>query len=355
MTDFQHPQSKHFEASIDGKNTHLLSLQNRSGMQVYLTDYGARIVSILVPDQFGNLVDVALGFDSLAKYQQADEQYHGASIGRFANRIAQGQFSLDGQRFQLAQNNGSNSLHGGPNGFHTKVWDRQVSFKNRIDFYYVSPAGEEGFPGTLTVNIAYELSEDNEISIKYKAESDEKTIVNLSNHTYFNLNGEGRGDILNHILTLPATHFLPIDEKLIPFGFEAMVDGSAFDFREGKKIGQEIGNPEEQLQRANGYDHTYVNHQPLSQPAAGVLGKSSGIQLEVFTSEPGIHLYTGNALSGKDIGKSGLSYPARTGFCLETQHYPDSPNQPNFPTVILEPGETYTSETRYKFSIKKEA
>lgn len=355
MIDFQHPQPKHFECSIDGMNTHLFSLQNRSGMQVYLTDYGARIVSILVPDQFGNLIDVALGFESIAKYQEADEQYHGASIGRFANRIANGQFRLDGQLFQLTQNNGSNSLHGGPKGFHSKVWDRQVSFKNRVDFYYVSPDGEEGFPGSVTVNIAYELSEENELIIKYKAESDKKTIINLSNHTYFNLNGEGRSDILNHILTLPATHYLPIDEQQIPFGFEAMVDGSAFDFRAGKRIADDIANLEEQLERGNGYDHTFVNNQPLSQPAATVLAKSSGIQLEVFTSEPGIQFYTGNALTGKDIGKSGVPYNARTGFCLEAQHYPDSPNQPNFPSVILEPGESFHSETRYKFSIKKEA
>ncbi|MFD1769356.1 aldose epimerase family protein [Sphingobacterium suaedae] len=351
---YQLPLPKDFEYNIDGKNTHLILLRNRTGMQVAFTDYGARIVSILVPDKYGDLRDVVLGFNSIHKYIQADEQYHGATIGRFANRIANAEFALDGNTYRLEKNNGNNSLHGGPSGFHTKVWDRQVSFKKKVDFYYVSADGEEGFPGNLKVNVSFELTEANEIVIRYKAETDKKTVLNLTNHAYFNLNGEGHSDILNHILHIPSDQYLPVNENLIPKGGETPVTDTPFDFRTPKKISADIEKENIQLKRANGYDHTYVNTQPFSTAAATAFSQHSGIQLEVFTTEPGIQLYTGNFLSGNDTGKSGGKYTPRSAFCFETQHYPDSPNQPRFPSVILEAGEVFESETIYRFSLKKE-
>ena len=354
MTRYTLPTYADFEHQLDGKNTHLFILKNRSGMQVAFTDYGARIVSILVPDKNGDLRDVVLGFNSIQDYIQADEQYHGATIGRYANRIAGGRFSLDGNSYNLAQNNGDNNLHGGPTGFHTRIWDRRTSFKKRIDFYYISPDGEEGFPGNLKVTVSYELTEDNEIIIQYKAETDKKTVVNLTNHAYFNLNGEGEGDVLRHIIQIPTEHFLSLNDKQIPLGEETSVAGTAFDFRNPKEIGQDIEKDEEQLQRGNGYDHSFVNRQPLSAVAASAYSPESGIRLEVYTSEPGIQLYTANFLSGKDIGKSGRPYTSRSAFCFETQHHPDSPNQPQFSSTVLEPGTIFESETRYKFSLKKD-
>lgn len=354
MVIYSLPDYPDFEYKIDGKKTHLFTLKNRTGMQVAFTDYGARIVSILVPDKAGNLRDVVLGFNSIHEYIRADEQYHGATIGRFANRIAQGHFHLDGEKYTLQQNNGRNSLHGGPKGFHSKVWDRRTSFKKKIDFCYISPDGEEGFPGNLKVTVSYELTEFNEIVIKYKAETDKKTVINLTNHAYFNLNGEGQSDILNHILHIPSDYFLPIDEHQIPIDGKVSVTGTAFDFRSPKKIATDINNDEEQLKRGHGYDHTLVNSQSFSQVAATAYSPDSGIRLEVFTTEPGIQLYTGNFLSGNDIGKSGSAYPSRSGFCFETQHYPDSPNRPQFPSVLLESGQSWESETIYRFSLKKE-
>ncbi|PRD51235.1 aldose epimerase family protein [Sphingobacterium gobiense] len=353
MDIYSLPDYRNFEHKINGKKTHLFILKNRTGMQVAFTDYGARIVSVLVPDKAGNLRDVVLGFNSIHEYLQANEQYHGATIGRFANRIANGRFHLDDKEYTLQQNNGPNCLHGGPSGFHAKVWDRRTSFKKKIDFCYVSPDGEEGFPGNLKVTVSYELTDDNEIVIKYKAETDKKTVINLTNHAYFNLDGEGQGDVLSHILHLPSSHFLPIDENQIPLDSEASVYGTAFDFRSPKKISQDIDNDEVQLKHGNGYDHTFVNRQPISQVAASAYSPNSGIRLQVFTTEPGIQLYTGNFLSRKDTGKSGRQYSSRSAFCFETQHYPDSPNHPQFPSTVLEPGQVFESETIYKFSLVK--
>ncbi|WP_437920801.1 aldose epimerase family protein [Sphingobacterium sp. LRF_L2] len=347
------PNPQDFEHKIEGKNTHLIILKNRTGMQVAFTDYGARIVSILVPDQFGDLRDVVLGFNNIETYLQADEQYHGATIGRFANRIGKGSFQLDNESYTLPQNNGSNCLHGGV-GFHTKVWDRQVSLEKKITFYYVSKDGEEGFPGNLKVNVSYELTESNEIIITYHAETDKKTVINLTNHAYFNLNGEGHSDVLQHILHIPSDHYLAMDENQIPLGVHSPVDGSAFDFRTPKKIVESIANEEKQLELGNGYDHTYINTQPFSLPAATAYSALSGIQLDVLTTEPGVHLYTANFLSGIDTGKSGGKYASRTAFCFETQHYPDSPNKPEFPSVVLEPGTLFESKTIYRFSVKKD-
>ncbi len=354
MTTYPLPLAKDFEDKINNKNTHLITLRNRAGMQIALTDYGARLVSALVPDKYGNLIDVVLGFDSIKGYVNAQEQYHGATIGRFCNRIAAGKFCIDDQEFTLSLNNGPNSLHGGKEGFHTKVWDRQVSFKKLVDFYYVSADGEEGFPGELKTSVSYELSNENEIIIKFRATTNATTIINLTNHAYFNLNGEGNGDVLNHIVQINSDEFVPINNQQIPEGGVMPVEGTAFDFREPKSIAQDFEAKEEQLINGTGYDHCFVNKQPLSQAVAHAYSKDSGICMEVFTSEPGLQFYTGNFLAD-DLGKSGHKYLRYGGFCFEAQHYPDSPNQKGFPTVLLKPGEVFQSEIRYKFSIKKEA
>lgn len=353
MINYKLPKPKDFLGNMQGKNTHLFILQNETGMQVALTDYGARLVSALIPDKHGNLVDVVLGFDTIQGYLSAQEQYHGATVGRYANRIADGKFTLEDQTYTLALNNGPNSLHGGIEAFHTKVWDRQVSnLKRKIDFYYVSPDGEEGFPGELKTNVSYELTNDNEIVIQFRASSHKTTVVNLTNHAYFNLNGEGNGDVLNHIVQIPSEEFLPINEKQIPIGNPSPVQDTPFDFTTSKKIVDGITDEEKQLQFANGYDHGFINTQPISLPAASAYSEESGIVLDVLTSEPSVHLYTGNFLAD-DKGKSGHQYLRYGGFCFEAQHYPDSPNQPQFPSVILRPGEVYTSTIIYRFGLRK--
>jgi len=347
----QLPDPKRFLCRLHGKGTQLIRLKNRNGMQVALTDYGARIVSVLVSDTSGNLTDVALGFADIESYLRPDDPCHGATVGRFANRIAEGKFRLDGRAYILPQNNGPNCLHGGPNGFHRKIWGIRPLSEQKVEFRLVSPDGEAGFPGRLEVSVSYELTEDNRIAIRYVAETDKKTPVNLTNHTYFNLNGEGSGDILGHTLHLPAERYLPVDENLIPIGLEAAVENTAFDFRTPKQIAEAIRSTEEQIRIGNGFDHTFVNNQPLSLPAATVFSDISGIRLDVFTTEPGIQLYTGNFLNGNHIGKSGRPYLPRTGFCLETQHYPDSPNQPQFPSTVLSPGDIFRSETVYQLTM----
>lgn len=347
------PDSKNFLHCVDGKNTHLLVIRNSRGMFVALTDFGARIVSILVPDKNGISRDVALGFPHIKDYIAADEPYHGATVGRYANRIANGKFILNDRIFELTKNNGYNSLHGGVDGFHNKVWDRQVGLTNRVDFYYVSQDGEEGFPGKLNVTVSYELSNDNELIIKYRATSNEDTIINLTNHTYFNLNGEGNGTILDHILHMPSTKYIPVNINQIPLGMEETVENTPFDFRSEQPLKKGLLSEHEQIKNAGGYDHSFVNDQPINKCAASVYTDESGVQLDVYTTQPGIQLYTGNSLSGKDAGKSREKYGRHSGFCLETQHHPDSPNQAGFPTVTLKKGEEFTSETRYQFSIKK--
>ncbi|WP_312696993.1 aldose epimerase family protein [Sphingobacterium mizutaii] len=352
MTTYKLPLPKDFEGKLNGKNTHLITLTNRAGMQIALTDYGARLVSALVPDKNGDLIDVVLGFNSIQEYLQAKQYYHGATVGRFCNRIANGKFAIDGKEYTLAQNNGSNCLHGGVDGFHNRVWDRQVSFNKQVDFYYVSPDGEEGFPGELKTTVSYELSNENEIIIKYRATTNAPTVLNLTNHAYFNLNGEGNGDTLNHEVTILSDEFLPLNENQIPTGDIYPVEGTAFDFRQPKLLATDINSPEEQIQIANGYDHSFINKQPISEPIAKAFSKESGIELQVFTTEPSLHLYSGNFLDD-DQGKSGKKYLRYGGLCFESQHYPDSPNQEKFPSVRLNPGEVFESETRYKFCIKK--
>ncbi|AIM35729.1 aldose epimerase [Sphingobacterium sp. ML3W] len=352
MSHYHLPSIHNFTSTVDEKNTHLIVLKNTRGMQVALSDYGARIVSILVPDNKGKLTDVALGFSNIGLYYRADEKYHGVTAGRFANRIANGKFELNGKTYSLPINNGINCLHGGPGGFHTKIWDRRVSYQSQAEFYLVSQDGEEGFPGNLNVSVTYTLTNDNEIIIKYRADCDQDTVLNLTNHTYFNLNGEGSGDILSHQLKINSDAYLAVDENQIPIA-TVPVEGTAFNFKEFKSIAQDIVADDEQLIASKGYDHCFVNNNPISTACATVYSPKSGIRLDIFTTEPGVQLYTGNWLTGNDIGKSGKAYLPYAGFCLETQHFPDSPNQPEFLSTLLKAGAEFISETHLKFSIEK--
>jgi len=356
MAPYKLPKEDQFEHQIAGKPTHLIRLENNRGVAVALSDYGARVVGLIVPDKGGNPTDVVLGFDSIQGYLAADEIYHGVTAGRFANRIANGRFTIDGETFSIQPNNGPNALHGGAGGFHTRVWDRRVVYREKADFYYVAADGEEGFPGKLSVMVKYRLTDDNELVITYRAETDKPTVVNLTNHAFFNLNGEGNGSVLDHLLSIAADTYLPCDEYQIPTGELADVAGTPFDFTTAKPIGRDINQSDEQLRIGHGYDHNYVLR-PATVAAgasiATVVSPATGIRMDVHTTEPGIQLYTGNFLTGKDIGKQGRPYSKHGAFCLETQHFPDAPNQPEFPSTLLQPGEVFQSQTTYQFSVVK--
>ncbi len=356
MTRYRLPEGHNFEHWIDNKQTHLIVLENNRGVTVGLSDFGARIVSVIVPDKHGNPTDVVLGFNTIQDYLNADEIYHGVTAGRFANRIANGRFTIDGETFYIQPNDGPNALHGGANGFHTRIWDRRVVYKEKADFYYVSADGEEGFPGRLSVMVKYRLTDDNELIITYRAETDKPTVINLTNHAFFNLNGEGNGDVRNHVLQIHADNYLPVDRHQIPTGTVEPVENTPFDFRTPKPIGQDIDNAHEQLTMGNGYDHNYILNPDVvatGRSAASAVSPLTGIRVDVLTAEPGIQLYTGNFLTGKDTGKQGQSYTKHSAFCLETQHFPDSPNQTSFPSTLLSPGEVFHSETHYRFSVVK--
>lgn len=356
MAPYKLPKEDQFGQQVAGKPARLIRLENNRGMAVALSDYGARIVGLLVPDKAGCPTDVVLGFDSINGYLAADEIYHGVTAGRFANRIANGRFTIDGETFSIEPNNGPNALHGGAGGFHTRVWDRRVVYREEADFYYVAADGEEGFPGRLSVVVNYRLTDDNELVITYRAETDKPTVVNLTNHAFFNLNGEGNGNVLDHILSIAADKYLPCDEYQIPTGELAPVAGTPFDFTNAKPIGRDIAQPDEQLRIGHGYDHNYVLRPEAVTAGASVatvVSPTTGIRMDVHTSEPGLQLYTGNFLSGKDIGKQGKPYPKHGALCLETQHFPDAPNQPEFPSTLLLPGQVFQSETRYRFSVVK--
>lgn len=331
-----------------------VTLRNEGGTEVVLTDYGARITGLCVPDNRNALTDVVLGFSTAEQYLSAAEPYHGATVGRFANRIARGVFSLDGNVYHVPPNNGENALHGGSGGFHNRFWKREYATETEAEFSYQSVDGEEGFPGNLSVWVTYTLTEDHAVRIRFRADTDAATVVNLTNHAFFNLNGEGSGPIADHLLQIHAEGYLPVDRQQIPTGEIRAVAGTAFDFREAKPIGQDIAAQDEQLDIGHGYDHCYVLEKDVSRPdvvAASAWSHRTGIRMDVFTTEPGMQLYTGNFLNGKDTGKSGNSYRKQEAFCLETQHFPDSPNQPVFPGVILLPGEIFLSETIFKFSV----
>lgn len=350
--------SERFDAQVDGQKTALFTLKNSNGMEASITNYGGKVVSLIVPDKFGNWNDVVLGFSSIEAYLSANEAYFGALIGRYGNRIAQGKFVLNNQEYQLETNNGAHHLHGGKKGFNAVVWNAVQINDTTLELSYLSPDGEEAYPGNLTVKVIYQLTEDNALRIDYEAETDAPTFVNLTHHSFFNLAGEASGNIHHHILTIHANSYTPVDVGLIPTGEILPVKGTSFDFTNPKAIGKDIESDDFQLQLGNGYDHNFVlngiikNEEGL-QLAASVVEPDSGRKMEVWTTEPGIQLYSGNFLQGKDIGKSGKAYDFRTAFCLETQHFPDSPNQASFPPTLLLPGQIFKSTTLYQFSISE--
>lgn len=339
----------------DGQTVDLYTLTNSHGMQVGITNYGGRVVSILVPDRQGKMGDVVLGFNHAAEY--GSDPYFGALIGRYGNRIAKGHFALDGKIYSLPLNNGPNSLHGGLKGFDKRVWSaRELSQSPAaLELTYQSKDGEEGYPGNLTVKVVYTLTEADELKIDYTATTDKDTVLNLTNHSYFNLAGQGNGDILKHEMMIHADRFTPIDSTLIPTGELREVAGTPFDFRKPTAIGARINEDNEQLKFGRGYDHNFVLNRKGSglELAARVVEPDSGRVLEVLTTEPGLQFYSGNFLDGTIHGKGDKVYGQRSTFCLETQHFPDSPNHPNFPTTELKPGETYHQTTIFRFSTAK--
>ena len=325
-------------------------------MEITVTNYGARIVSWLAPDKDGKMEDVVLGYDSIDGYLRDKGSYFGAAIGRYGNRIAKGEFMLGDIQYKLAQNNGINSLHGGIKGFSSKVWEVVPKGNNELHFTLVSPDMDEGFPGELSVAMTYRLTDDNELIIQYEAKCDKPTVINLTNHSYFNLHGAGNGTILDHQLTLNADFFTPIDSTLIPTGDLAPVENTPFDFRKPTLIGSRIDSKDQQIRFGLGYDINYVLKKTEDQNvslAASVFEPQSGRVLEVYTDQPGIQFYSGNFLNGKFPGKKGKTYGYRSAFCLETQHFPNSPNQPKFPSVVLGPDQVYSHTCIYKFLVRK--
>ncbi len=344
--------------SPDGPSVEEFTLTNAHGIEVRAITYGAIITVIRTPDRSGKLADIVFGFDSLQGYL-AQSPYFGAIVGRFANRIARGQFSLDGVTYHLATNNGPNSLHGGLRGFDKVLWTAEPVQSDSgagVVFHYLSPNGEEGYPGNVDVRVTYMLTPRDELVVDYTATTDKATPLNLSQHSYWNLHGDGKGDILDHILTLDASAYTPVDSTLIPTGQITAVAGTPFDFRSPTVIGARIEQPNKQLRFGKGYDHNWVLDRPAGGGtalvrAAGLVDSTSGRTLEISTSEPGIQFYSGNFLDGTITGKHGVVYGHRAALCLETQHFPDSPNHPNFPSTILRPGETYHSRTVFSFGL----
>jgi len=338
-----------FGRTEDGTSVDLYVLSNGKGVEVSIATYGGVVVSLKTPDRAGKQADIVLGFDSLDGYLKG-HPFFGSIVGRYGNRIAKGRFTLNGVEYTLAKNNGENHLHGGLKGFDKAVWKaREVA--DGVEMSYLSKDGEEGYPGNLSVKVTYTLNEKNEFAIDYSATTDKDTVVNLTNHSYFNLAGQGAGDILQHEMTLFADRFTPVDDGLIPTGELRSVKGTPFDFTKPVAIGARINQDDEQLKFGLGYDHNFVlNGGGKLAKAAEVYEATSGRVLEVSTTEPGVQFYTGNFLDGTLTGKGGKVYQKRYGFCLETQHFPDSPNRPSFPSVVLKPGEKYQSRTVWRFS-----
>lgn len=351
------PDRKNFQKELDGKQTDLFILKNNKGVTAAITNYGARLVSLSVPDKNGALADVVVGFDSVDGFKHSSEAYYGATVGRYANRIAKGKFLLDGTEYILATNNGPNHLHGGIKGFHDVVWDAEMLGDSGLLLTYRSIDGEEGYPGNLDVELVFQLTDENELRLSFKAATDHTTIINLTNHAYFNLNGQGSGTIENHLLQLNADYYTPIDETSIPSGILEPVADSPFDFRKPVAIGARINEDHIQLKNGQGYDHNFVLNKTSGESlsfAAGALGEQTGIYMEVLTKEPGIQLYTGNFMKGENKIKGGYADEWRNAFCLETQHFPDSPNKPSFPSTVLQPEDIYQTETVFRFSVKEQ-
>ncbi|MBT2561625.1 galactose mutarotase [Pedobacter sp. ISL-68] len=342
-----------FKKEIDGKQTMLYTLKNKNDAEAIFTNYGGRLVSLLVPNKDGKLVDVVVGFKSINDYEKSTEPYFGATIGRYGNRIAKGKFTLEGKTYSLFTNNGQNTLHGGKKGYQYVVWDASQPNANTLVLHYLSKDGDENFPGNLDVKVTYTLTDDNELKMDYEAKTDKTTIVNLTNHAFFNLNGDGSGEILNHEVQIYADEYTPVDSSLIPTGKIEKVKGTPFDFTKATTIGARINDKNEQLTFGKGYDHNYVLNKTKAMGmfhAATVKGDKSGIVMDIYTQEPGLQFYSGNFMQSKNTFKTGAKDDFRTAIALETQHFPDSPNQPAFPSTVLKPGQVYKTSSVYKFT-----
>lgn len=345
---------KNFETD----STQLYVLKNANGMEVCFTNFGGRIVSIMVPDNQGNMTDVCLGHDRIDDYVKygAEGCNFGALIGRYGNRIGKGQFTIDGEQYQLPLNNNGNTLHGGGDiAFHNRIWEGNQSDNQHLTFTTFSPDGEDGFPGNINVAVTYTLTDDNALQIYYEATTDKATVLNLTNHCYFNLTGDGNKDCMAEVLQLDADCITAVDENVLPTGEILSVEGTPFDFRTPTVVGDRINDESnEQIKNGNGYDHNWIinNSGDLSKAIGTLYDPNTGIVMEMFTDQPGIQFYAGNFLDGSFVGKKGVKHPRRSALCFESQHYPDSPNQPSFPTTLLRPGETYKTTTIYKFGVK---
>ena len=348
-----------FDKTVDGKPVKLYELKNKNGMEAAITNFGGKVVALTAPDKEGRMADIVMGFPDLDGYLNAKGPYFGALIGRYGNRIAKGKFTLNGQEYTLAtNNNGINHLHGGKKGFNAVVWDAKLLNPQTLELKYVSPDGEEGYPGTLSVTVTYTLTDTNELKIEYAATTDKTTVVNLTHHSFFNLAGEGNGTINDHLLMINADKYTAVEAGLIPTGELVSVAGTPFDFRKAKPIQKDVNAADPQLAHGKGYDHNFVLIKTNADAngltlAARVSEPLSGRAMEVWTNEPGLQFYGGNFLNGTEIGKAGKPYIFRSSFCLETQHFPDSPNHKNFPSTVLNPGETYHSVCVYRFSVEK--
>lgn len=344
---------KNFEAEVQGKKTGLYVLKNKNNMEVCITNYGGRIVSVMVPDRDGVMRDVVLGFDSIQDYIKYPTDF-GATIGRYANRIANGRFKLDDVAYQLPLNNFGHCLHGGPNGFQYRVFDAQQKSDNEIQLKYISQDGEEEFPGKLACTVTMTLSDDNAIDIKYEASTDKPTIVNMTNHSYFNLDGDPTSDNGKYLLQVNGDYFTPVDSTFMTTGEILSVEGTPFDFRNPTALGERFTIDDEQLKNGKGIDHNWVLNTKgnINVSCARLKSEKTGITMDVYTTEPGIQVYTGNFLDGTLVGKKGIVYNHRASVCLETQKYPDTPNKADWPSAVLRPGEVYRSQCIYKFSIE---
>ena len=341
-----------FQTEVDGKKTDLFVLRNANNMEVCITNFGGRIVSVMVPDREGVMRDVVLGFDSIRDYITIPSDF-GASIGRYANRINQGRFTLDGVEYVLPRNNYGHCLHGGPNGFQYQVYDARQTGPQELELTYLSKDGEEGFPGNITCKVLMTLTDDNAIDIRYEAETDQPTIVNMTNHSYFNLDGDA-GSNSDHLLTIDADYYTPVDSTFMTTGEIAPVEGTPMDFRTATPVGARIDDFDfVQLKNGNGYDHNWVlnTQRDITHKCVTLESPKTGIVLDVYTNEPGIQVYAGNFLDGTIMGKKGIVYNQRASVCLETQKYPDTPNKPDWPSAVLRPGEKYNSHCVFKFSI----
>ena len=343
-----------FQMEVDGKKTDLYTLRNKNNMEVCVTNFGGRIVSVMVPDKDGQMRDVVLGFDSIQDYVSKPSDF-GASIGRYANRINQGRFTLDGTEYQLPQNNYGHCLHGGPQGFQYRVFDAVQPNPQELELTYMAEDGEEGFPGNITCKVLMKLTDDNAIDIRYEAETDKPTIVNMTNHSYFNLDGDAARNEA-HLLTIDADYYTPVDSTFMTTGEIAPVEGTPMDFRTPTPVGARINDYDfVQLKTGNGYDHNWVLNTKgdITRKCATLESPLTGIVLDVYTNEPGIQVYAGNFLDGSLTGKKGITYNQRASVCLETQKYPDTPNKPEWPSAVLRPGEKYMSQCIFKFSVNK--